>query len=412
MQDKVYLDVQKNFEEYVERIEEFDSSIFAGVYDALYKVVNAILSEKDKKRGDIITVLGERGSGKSSLMLSFTQSLEEKSNKYINQRDVQFSVMENLDASMLDSSEDIFDILLSRMLKNIEKYIEDSKFSVSQNRRIQYDILQQIDEIYKIHQLIKKEENRGKSSEQMVGYSSLSTLRNAPDSLELTRKFEMLVGNYLGALLGNRGGSEEQKNYLVVSIDDLDMNSEKGFESLEQLYRYVSVKNVIVVIAVKYRHIMSLAEKHGYKIYPKIDRELDDSKVKYVKDYAKEYLAKLLPIQGRVHMPDMLMDQQIIREKWLVKEGEKDYSIKESIMFKIKKKTGMCFDICGKKMHFLIPDSLRELRGYYGYLNTQPDEDQLNNIEQFASDFLNRITNRKLEFSEGEELLSLCKMDY
>ena len=29
MQDKVYLDVQKNFEEYVERIEEFDSSIFA-----------------------------------------------------------------------------------------------------------------------------------------------------------------------------------------------------------------------------------------------------------------------------------------------------------------------------------------------------------------------------------------------
>lgn len=412
MQDKVYLDVQKNFEEYVEQVEEFDSSIFAGVYDALYKVINAITLEENKKRGDIITVLGERGSGKSSLMVSFTKSLGERSNRYISRKDVQFSVMKNLDASMLDSSEDIFDILLSRMLKNVERYIEDGKFSISQNRRLQYDILQQIDEIYKIHQLIKKEENRVGSADQLVGYSSLSTLRNAPDSLELTYKFEKLVKNYLEALLENREGNKEQKNYLVVPIDDLDMNSEKGFESLEQLYRYVTVKNVIVVIAVKYRHIMSLAEKNGYKIYPKIDRELDDSKVKYVKDYAKEYLAKLLPIQGRVHMPDMLTDQQMIQEKWYVKEGKKSYTIKESILFKIKEKTGMCFDICGKGRHFLIPDSLRELRGYYGYLDSQPDDNQLNNIEQFASDFLNRITNRKLEFSEGEELLALCKMDY
>lgn len=411
MQDKVYLDVQ-NFEEYVEQIEEFDNSIFAGVYDALYKVVNAILSEKNKKRGDIITVLGERGSGKSSLMLSFTQSLEKKSNKYIKWENVQFSVMENLDASMLDSSEDIFDILLSRMLKNIEKYIENGKFSVSQNRRNQYDILQQIDEIYKIHQLIKREGKEGGSAEQLMGYSSLSTLRNAADSLELTRKFENLVENYLEALLESRGGSREQKNYLVVPIDDLDMNNENGFKSLEKLYRYVSVKNVIVVIAVKYRHIMYLAEKEGYSIFPKIDRELDDSKVKYVKDYAKEYLAKLLPIQGRVHMPDMLIDQQVIQEKWFVKGGKKSYTIKESILFKVKEKTGMCFDICGKKMHFLIPDSLRELKGYYGYLDSQPDGSQSNNIEQFVSDFLNRNTNRKLEYSQRELLLSLCELEY
>lgn len=412
MQDKVYLDVQKNFEEYVERIEEFDSSIFAGVYDALYKVVNAILSEKNKKRGDIITVLGERGSGKSSLMLSFTQSLEEKSNKYINQRDVQFSVMENLDASMLDSSEDIFDILLSKMLKNVEKYIENGKFSISQNRRHQYDILQQIDEIYKIYQLIKRDEKEGGSVEQLTGYSSLTTLRKSADSLELTRKFENLVENYLEALLESRGGNDEQKNYLVVPIDDLDMNSEKGFENLEKLYRYVSVKNVIVVIAVKYQHIMSLAEKHGYKIYPKIDRELDDSKVKYVKVYAKEYLAKLLPIQGRVHMPDMSIDQQVIQERWFVKEGKKSYTIKESILFKVKEKTGMCFDICGKKMHFLIPDSLRELKGYYGYLDSQPNDNKTNNIGQFASDFLNRSTNRKLEYLQREFLLSLCELGY
>ncbi len=414
MQDKIYLDIQKNFEEYVEAIDDFDSSIFGEVYESLYKVLNTILSEGKKKRGDIITVLGKRGSGKSSLMWSFASSLKEKDNKRIHWRNVQFSVMENLDASMLDSSEDIFDILLSRMLKNIDERIESGRFDAPQNRQVQYDILQLIDEIYVTHQLIKKGKERG-NIEQIQGYSSLSTLRNAPDSLEMTYKFEKLVEKYLEIMLGTWGEGEERRNYLVVSIDDLDMNSDKGFESLEQLYRYVAVKNVIVVVAVKYEQIMYLAEKSGYKIYPKIDRELDNSKVEYVKDFAKEYLAKLLPIQGRVHMPDIVVDQQKIQKKWYIKEEGRDaaeYTIKESILFKIREKTGMCFDICGKKLHFLIPESLRELKGYYGYLDGQPAKNLSGNIEQFASDFLNRITNRKLTQSNRKEILFLCGLDF
>jgi len=411
MQDKIYLDIQKNFEEYVEEIDKFDNSIFGEVYESLYKVLNMILSEEMKKRGDIITVLGERGSGKSSLMRSFTKSLKEKENPRIYRRDVRFSVMEKLDASMLDSSEDVFDILLSRMLKKVDERIESGKFDAPQNRQLQYDILKLFDEIYVTHQLIKKGKER-EDVEQISGYSSLSTLRNAPDSLEMTWKFEKLVEKYLRIMLGSWEESEERRHYLVVSIDDLDMNSEKGFESLEQLYRYVAVKNVIVVVAVKYDQIMYLAEKSAYKIYPKIDRELDNSKVEYVKEYAKEYLAKLLPIQGRIHMPDLAVDQQKIQKKWYIKEGEEEYTIKESILFKIREKTGMCFDICGKRLHFLIPESLRELKGYYGYLDSQASDHLSGSIELFASDFLNRIINRKLSSSDRKEIRFLCVLDF
>lgn len=411
MQDKIYLDIQNNFEEYVEKIDKFDDSIFGEVYESLYKVFNMIFSEEMKERGDIITVLGERGSGKSSLMRSFTKSLEEKKNLRINRKDVQFSVMEKLDASMLDSSEDVFDILLSRMLKNVDDKIESGGFDAPQNRQAQYEILKLFDEIYVTHQLIKKGKER-ENLEQISGYSSLSTLRNAPDSLEMTQKFERLVEKYLKIMLGGWEESEERKDYLVISIDDLDMNSEKGFESLEQLYRYMAVKHVIVIVAVKYDQIMYLAEKSAYKIYPKIDRELDNSKVEYVKEYAKEYLAKLLPIQGRIHMPDIAVDQQKIQKKWYIKEEKKEYTIKEGILFKIREKTGMCFDICGKRLHFLIPESLRELKGYYGYLNSQASDHLLGSIELFASDFLNRIINRKLSYSDRKEIRFLCRLDF
>ncbi len=417
MRDKSYINIEKNYEEYIEKIDEFENSIFVDVYKNLYKILNAAVLEKDKKRGCIITVLGKRGSGKSSLLLSFVNSLGDASggedSKYKTDK-AQFSIMKCLDASMLDSSEDVFDILLSRMLKNIEQYIEDGKFDVLQNRKVQYEILQQIDEIYKIHQMIKLGKARGKDVELSDGFSSFSALRNCPDSLELTSKFEKLVKNYLEMMLGKKWneGAKKQNNYLIVPIDDLDMNNDKGFESLEQLYRYVAVKNVIVVVAVKYEQIMYLAEKNGYGLFPKIDRKLSKSKVKYVKEYAKEYLAKLLPIQGRVYMPDIVTNQQEIRKKWYVRRGEGGYTIKESLFFMIKEKTGMYFDICGKKMHFLEPESLRELKGYYGYLNDKLENDRLENCEQFVSDFLNRITNKKLTYSDRKEVLFLCELDY
>ncbi|MXP74799.1 hypothetical protein GN277_05210 [Lachnospiraceae bacterium WCA-9-b2] len=433
MSSSICIDLHNNYEEYIEDVKDFNNSIFKDVYNSLYKVLNEILTETQNKRGNIITILGNRGSGKSSLLLSFANSLvsnkykafmetvigEDTSKKVYD--DVQFSVMDSLDASMLDSSEDVFDILLSRMLRNVDEYLEKDAAEERRNRKFQYDILQEFDKIYEIHQMIKKEKNRTNESDLMSGYSSLSLLRSLPDSLEMNDKFKKLVDNYLEIVLRNGCEWREQKNYLIVPIDDLDMNGENGFESLEQLYRYVAVKNVIVVVAVKYEQIMHLAEKNGYKLYSDSWNNTDKNEMGYINNYAKEYLAKLLPIQNRVYMPDMVLHHQEIREKWHVQENGK--TIRENIFCKIKEATGMCFYISGKTMHFLEPESLRELRGYYGYLDSQlmtrnlkenknQKEIVKDNIEQFACDFLNRITNRKLSYEHKRKILFLCELDY
>lgn len=414
MPDKRYLDISKSYEECIEKIEDFDQSIFRDLYENLYGVIAEIIEEgvkergnkkyEDKKRGDIITVLGKRGSGKSSVLLSFTNSLAIENRTKWKQipENVQFCVMENLDASMLDAKEDVFDILLSRMLKNVDKCIEENRYDARMSRKDNYEILQLFDEIYQKHQSIIH-------TDLEPGYSALSALRNAPDSLGLTDKFEELVQKYLDMMLGD---SWDRERYLIIPIDDLDMNGDKGMESLEQIYRYVSVKNVIVIIAVKYEQIVYLAEKNGYKIFPKLDRELEDEKVQYVNNYAKEYLAKLLPISKRVYMPDILCNQQEIEDKWFIKDGKTEYMIKESILYAIVKKTGMYFDICGKRMHFLMPETLRELKGYYRYLNSQPEENKEQNLEHFINDFLNRITNKKLSYKQRKDILFLCELDY
>lgn len=389
MSSKSYIDLNGTYEEYIETVDQFEESLFKDVYFSLYKVLSSILERKDHRRGDIITILGERGSGKTSLLLSFVNSLMsvEKRKKFMKTviggergekicRDVNFSVMENLDASMMDSSEDIFDILLSRMLKRIDKYKDDEVCDERKDGNVRYDILQDFDDIFKIHQQIKRQKNVGSEKGISEGYSSLSVLRRFQDSLELNRKFEKLVENYLNEMFNNNAKWEEQKNYLIVPIDDLDMNSENGFERMEQIYRYIAVKNVIVIVAVKYNQIMQLAEKNGYKLYSESKIELNDNKIEYIRGYAKEYLAKLLPIQNRVYMPDMVVHQREIRGKWYTKEkvgvdAVSEKTIREKVMFKIKDKTGMCFHMCGQTMHILEAESLRELRGYYGYLDSQ-----------------------------------------
>lgn len=443
MSNKSYINLHGTYDEYIETTDRFEQSLFKDVYCSLYNVLSSILMRNDHKRGDIITVLGERGSGKTSLLLSFVDSLMsvKKCREFMETIDkeagvqvynnVHFSVMENLDASMMDSSEDIFDILLSRMLKRIDKCLDEEAVKGRKDSRVQYDILQDFDDIYKIHQQIKRQKNMGSEKEILDGYSSLSALRNFQDSLELNHKFEKLVKNYLNIMFDNYTKWEEPKNYLIVPIDDLDMNSENGFESLEQIYRYIAVKNVIVIVTVKYSQIMQMAEKNGYKLYSESKIELNDSKIKYIRDYAKEYLAKLLPIQNRVYMPDMVVHQREIRGKWYTKEKVdenliSEKSIRESVLFKIRDKTGMCFHMCGETMHILEAESLRELRGYYGYLDSQLKEiynkDKLgehsdydillDNIEQFACDFLNRIVNKRLGIIHKERLLFLCELDY
>lgn len=414
-----YLKITSHAEEHIERLEEFKDSIFNTVYEDLYNVINRIVREKDRKRGDIITLTGNRGSGKSTVMDSFVKSLNEYDNPYLSgvKRDdgIGFSVLESLDASLLESEEDVFDIILARMLKNIESTFIRTNNNQGRISEEKAEILEQFDHIFGSHQIIKEQ----KKQEALKGYSPLSALKHFADSQGLAEQFHLLVKKYLHLML--QDSLEYKKTcgqtYLVIPIDDLDMNVEHGFHSLEQIYRYLAVKNVIVVLTIKYEQMEYLLEKDAHKLFPKINREFEPDKLVYIENFSREYLEKMLPVQRRVYMPDMNRWAISQNESWLIKDGEEEKNIKTSILFKICKNTGMYFDICGTKKHFLEPESLRELNGYYEFLRLKmlsPNEEEkkqimLGNCNHFIYDVCNRLIFGKLLKDYREEMLLLCK---
>ena len=46
--------------------------------------------------------------------------------------------------------------------------------------------------------------------------------------------------------------ASETKHYLVIPIDDLDMNIKNGYEQLEQIRKYLMIPKVIVLISANY----------------------------------------------------------------------------------------------------------------------------------------------------------------
>lgn len=400
-----------------EKKKDFEKSIFEGVYKKLDNIIDSIISEPEKTQGDVIALIGHRGSGKTSVMRSYTKALREVEASYRNGQ--KYFVFEYIDASMLDAQEDIFDIILAKMLRDIDEVMsrEVQGRTDVMNQSLYQNILQKFNHVFEAHQDIKRQAVEFEHQ----GYSSLSVLRKFQDSVELTKSFQELVEEYLQLMSKNPKGFSymNEKQYLVISVDDLDMNVDNGFKSLEQLYRYIAVPNVILFVTIKFEQIEYLAEKKGYRLFPNINREIEGEKTEYVEKYAMDYLEKLIPVQNRVYMPDLSNRFLSYRTKWKISYGEveKISDLKTSLYRKIYENTGMCFNICGEKPYILEPESLREYNGYFNLFgpsleNELTIDEKIWNCERFIEDFFNRILREKLVHSYRREFLDLCEMGF
>ncbi len=411
MEEKI-IQIRNTAEPVEEEREEFSQSIFEGVYEKMDGILDNIVQSLKKSKGDVIAVIGNRGSGKSSVMKSYTKSMREVSKK----DGVEFDVLDCIDASLLDAEEDIFDIILAKMLKNIDEKIGRAKKAGENTEitRLEYqEILQKFNHVFESHQAIKRQV----VEYEQQGYSSLAVLRKFKDSVDLTESFERLVEDYMWIMSGKKDRYlyKKQKRYLIVSVDDLDMNVDSGFKGLEQLYRYIAVKNVILFITVKYEQVEYLAEKKGYRLFPDINRELEFEKTEYIENYARDYLEKMLPIQNRVYMPDIANRFLSYRTIWKLKGDSTDsIDVKTSLYRQIYEKTGMCFYISGEKPNILEPESLREMNGYFNLWNSMSSDEEKKswNCERFIEDFFDRIMVEKLSRKYQKEFLYLSRIGF
>lgn len=421
-----------------ERIEDFDHSFFRDNYYTAFALTEKVLarSQKMEQKGNtgqeklynIITFCGERGSGKTSVMDSivgvlrdepkgyreFVKNYEQSEKKGTKSEEsglkelldtYEFICMDMIDASLLEEKEDILDVILSKMYQKVR--MDPRKV----NKCLLWETDQgetcSKDDIYRMFEGIdqnKRQFQRRMDKPYDTGESSVEKLSNLAGSMNIRERMQKLIVAYLELL----GMNNKKNQYLVISIDDLDMHG-NAYAMLEQLHRYLMIPKVIIYLTVSEREIQSVCKKHFEKIYEDSD------------ELALSYLEKVLPYSRRIYLPATFSGDffNVLAGESPDMEG---YPVKRFLLREIVRKTWVFYDGCGWETHFYEIENLRTLINTYYLLDGMEDygaeevvqagEKKLKehlttldlNFEKLRNNVVGRMAAKKLDSGTSREI--------
>lgn len=428
--------------EVYEKRTDFDKSLFHRVYKRAYSIVQEnvnIQLEKDRNHiieeniDNVITFMGRRGTGKSSAMHSFMKALLKNdegilkdytvyNNGSAGEEPIRFIGIDWIDASLLEQGENIFEAILAKMLNELLQS-NDEKNHDARSYELK-KLYNEFASIYKKHLNLKQRI----MSDSYSMESAIADLRDLSRSSDIKGRFQELVKKYIHIKSYCGDGYRMEKRYetfLVVAIDDIDMNIESGFEILEKLQRYLKVERLIILIAVNYEQMKLCCEKHFSKVFDNNDIYGRNKRKEYVGSLADQYLEKVIPSYARVYLPSLKkMDydrNKITNVKIRDKNGkEVFYPIKKAMFITAWNKTMVRYDVEGLKRHFMEPESLRELNNLGIFRDFMPDLDENSNnflemldfnYRRNMDDLLFRYADEKLPEKEGDIFVALSERD-
>lgn len=400
-----YIDLQiEGMDIKIEDSNKFEKSYYSYEYERAFHALHSILvsdqapSNKNRQKliesYNIIAFIGERGSGKSSAMESFAAALNnihEKSdikgnstfsNIYEKLKKYSFYALPSIDGSLLESQEDIFKITLGQMYGELV-ILNNNELSRTSSQSYQRMLDFEKREVQKSFVELYRSAGKMEQVDGNIEEATITSLKDLSNSLKLRKDFKDLVKQYLDLIYKMRNISVEsqvsaEKRYLVILIDDLDMNIRNGYEMMEKIHRYLMVPGVIVLMSLDLIQLKMLFEGGFYAMVPRVNKILKQRQ-SHISKLATEYTDKVLPIGSRIYMPNFKQKTNLrisFSEKGKDSQdgARKTRSLKEYFFKELYEKSGMRFDHVGKKWHFYIPETMRGTVNFYLMLN------QINNL--------------------------------
>ncbi len=285
------------------------------VKDQIIKAFNYVLNmakeiEKNKQKNNfklnyfneehanIISILGERGSGKSSVLISLKKILKEESQN-IEYANDSYTIknclfLPNLiDPSVIEDCGSILTLIISLLFKGFDEM--ESSLSEDERRKI-------VNKFIKLSEIISILDNRSKTND------ALDDLLSNTEVYNISTKLEELIDNYLE--LKSKNAIYKQ---LVIVIDDIDLNQKGCYKMLEELRKYFCLTNVIVVISASLRDLTNVVSSYfndNYKsnydfiVYQQVvsSKNKNDIYNYNLEQLTKQYLVKVLPYPLRINI--------------------------------------------------------------------------------------------------------------
>lgn len=407
--------VGPNREVYVRSIFLIDEIISGKVSTTENASRKKLIFTPDTDACNIVAYLGDRGSGKTSGILSFLNWLGQSNRvdsiiaqkSLFDERDYQnlfnsktsssaseFVLIPPIDPSTFEDKERIIEVVIANMFQIFRNKIAGN----SDNERRAEDYAELVTAFQKVHLALSVLRDGGNNLLRPGDYSesALENLEKLAIGAELKQKFSKLVDEFLKFIGNSKSTTDKQNSYLVITIDDADVHPNEPLLMLEDIRKYLRVPNLIIFMGVRFEQLLANVEKHYLNEY-EIQLKNNDL-FETPKEMTIKYLEKFLPINNRVVMPFNCLENIVskqsahyIDKKSQVHEAD---TIEQLVLNLTTNKTGILFNsFIYHDIHPLVPLSLRELHDYLNELSDYNDPKSSSDLRKNAERFLNYITN-------------------
>lgn len=333
---------------------------------------------------NMIVFSGARGQGKTSAMLSFSKTLsdQKKLNSVVEKeglrhlKDCGFLVMDPIDPTVLEQGQNLLALVLSRMLAYTERQWKDhtdycGRFQDRSSER---------NKLLKLYQDCLNGINAVKGSRDGGVIKSLTDVHKISDSSVLKENFYCLAKTLLDNAFSD---SSVKDKFLVLQFDDTDFQIARGYEVMEDIRKYLTVPNIVILMATDTDLLRKVLTQHyASEFNASLNRNLIESPL--LSGISAKYLAKLVPPTYTAYMPHLEEDIRDQRGQITLEYCERDsdgnpgknlispepdadaktlskYSLQDVVLRYIYKKTRLIFASHSGYMNNIIPTTLRGL---------------------------------------------------
>lgn len=379
--------------------------------DILENILSVYASIKDKTDNsynkieypnNVIAFCGERGDGKTSMLLSFMNLLRKyKDGKntandlFANKDNINKIIFANeiyVDPSALDGVHNILDLLVAKMFKKFKSSLkyDNGKNDAEQQQRL----LKSFQMVYRLISIVK--DSKKILDDEFDYEGSVDKLSSLSDSMRLKEELINLINTYNDCM--NNG----DKNVVIpILIDDIDMSFSYAYAMSEQIRKFLIIPGIIIILSVRIDQLLYCIKESNIRQLEWLAKKNYYSEMRgEIANMSSNYLSKLLPLAHRVNLPKV---QDLRNVK--ITYNKKDYSLSSlSILAlqKIYQKTGMVFVLGDDLQKSILPNSFRDMVSFIGFMDllldyhdkNVSDEIRYNNIRHFFDFYFNSVKDK------------------
>ena len=254
---------------------------------------NKVLHFNDIYDNNIISFIGERGSGKSSCMYSVVNVLQEN-----DERERKYCFLGTIDPSFFDANHNIMQLIIGKMYASFRKELKNlHRCRTEDMSDFGYDN-DKNESTYSLKTAFNNTKKHLKYLDVKPQYeddNELEELYQLSAGIDLRDSLSNLISIYLRFM---------RNEMLIITIDDIDLNTEQAYEMVEQIRRFLILPNVVILMAVK---LDQLADVIRLKLTEQYKVLLSDNRIsdEQIVEMTTRYMSKLLPLESRIYMPDL-----------------------------------------------------------------------------------------------------------